>query len=119
MCVCEGGRVSESYDSVGIGNCLYYQCSPLHTVLLQNGADPSIRNSDGKSPIDLAHSTAKQVLLGNYKKDELLEAARTGSEETLLSLITPLNVNCHAEDGRKVGGVPLCSSDSCLEYCMI
>ncbi len=74
----------------------------LCTALLQNGADPSIRNSDGKCPLDLAQPLAKQVLSGHYKREELLEAARVGSEDTLLSLITPLNVNCHAEDGRKV-----------------
>lgn len=39
--------------------------------------------------------------LGEYKKEELLEAARTGNEERLLTLLTPLNVNCHASDGRK------------------
>ena len=39
---------------------------------------------------------------GEYKKDELLEAARSGNEEKLMSLLTPLNVNCHASDGRKV-----------------
>lgn len=72
------------------------------TVLLQNCADPAIRNSDGKSPLDLAEPTAKLVLSGEYKKDKLLEAARTGNEEVLMALITPLNVNCHAEDGRKV-----------------
>ena len=37
----------------------------------------------------------------DYKKDELLEAARSGNEEKLLALLTPLNVNCHASDGRK------------------
>ena len=42
------------------------------------------------------------MLSGDYKKDELLEAARTGNEEVLMALITPLNVNCHADDGRKV-----------------
>lgn len=41
------------------------------------------------------------VLVGEYKKDELLEAARSGNEEKLMSLLTPLNVNCHASDGRK------------------
>lgn len=41
------------------------------------------------------------VHLGEYKKDELLEAARSGNEEKLMSLLTPLNVNCHASDGRK------------------
>ena len=27
---------------------------------------------------------------------------RTGNEELLMALLTPLNVNCHAADGRKV-----------------
>ncbi|KAG8593826.1 hypothetical protein GDO81_000961 [Engystomops pustulosus] len=70
-------------------------------VLLQHGADPSIRNTDGKSALDLADPSAKAVLTGEYKKDELLEAARSGNEEKLMALLTPLNVNCHASDGRK------------------
>ena len=45
--------------------------------------------------------TTKLVLTGEYKKDELLEASRSGNEEKLMSLLTPLNVNCHASDGRK------------------
>ncbi|KAJ8339123.1 hypothetical protein SKAU_G00359090 [Synaphobranchus kaupii] len=45
-------------------------------VLLQHGADPTIRNTDGKSALDLADTSAKAVLTGEYKKDELLEAAR-------------------------------------------
>lgn len=74
----------------------------INPVLLQCGADPSISNSDGKTALDLAEPTAKLVLSGEYKKEELLEAARTGNEEMLMALITPLNVNCHADDGRKV-----------------
>uniref|UniRef100_A0A671XAK8 Poly [ADP-ribose] polymerase tankyrase-1-like n=1 Tax=Sparus aurata TaxID=8175 RepID=A0A671XAK8_SPAAU len=70
-------------------------------VLLQHGADPNIRNTDGKSALDLAEPSAKAVLTGEYKKDELLEAARSGNEEKLMALLTPLNVNCHASDGRK------------------
>ncbi|XP_044537058.1 poly [ADP-ribose] polymerase tankyrase-1-like, partial [Gracilinanus agilis] len=73
----------------------------LHRVLLQHGADPNIRNTDGKSALDLADPSAKAVLTGEYKKDELLEAARSGNEEKLMALLTPLNVNCHASDGRK------------------
>ncbi|XP_010768418.1 tankyrase-1-like, partial [Notothenia coriiceps] len=69
--------------------------------LLQHGADPNIRNTDGKSALDLADPSAKAVLTGEYKKDELLEAARSGNEEKLMALLTPLNVNCHASDGRK------------------
>lgn len=48
-----------------------------------------------------------QIFTGEYKKDELLEAARSGNEDKLMSLLTPLNVNCHASDGRKVGAHPL------------
>eukprot|EP00794_Sanderia_malayensis_P005571 gene5571-6259_t len=70
-------------------------------VLLQNKADPSIKNTDGKTACDLADSAAKLVLTGEYKKDELLESARSGCEEKLKVLLTPLNVNCHASDGRK------------------
>ncbi len=70
-------------------------------VLLQNGADVNIRNADGKTAIDLADPSAKSVLTGEYRKEELLEAARSGNEDKLISLLTPLNVNCHASDGRK------------------
>lgn len=28
--------------------------------------------------------------------------SRSGNEEKLMALLTPLNVNCHASDGRKV-----------------
>lgn len=34
-------------------------------------------------------------------KDELLEAARSGAEDRLLALLNPINVNCHASDGRR------------------
>ncbi|XP_031416703.1 poly [ADP-ribose] polymerase tankyrase-2 isoform X2 [Clupea harengus] len=70
-------------------------------MLLQHGAEPTIRNSDGRTPLDLAESSTKAVLTGDYRKDELLESARSGNEEKLMTLLTPLNVNCHASDGRK------------------
>ncbi|XP_067408936.1 poly [ADP-ribose] polymerase tankyrase-2 isoform X2 [Emydura macquarii macquarii] len=70
-------------------------------VLLQHGAEPAIRNTDGKTALDLADPSAKAVLTGEYKKDELLESARSGNEEKMMALLTPLNVNCHASDGRK------------------
>ena len=70
-------------------------------VLLQNGANSTICNSEGKSALELASNVTKPVLSGEYKKDELLEAARNGNEDKLTALLTPLNVNCHAADGRK------------------
>uniref|UniRef100_A0A8C2XL59 Poly [ADP-ribose] polymerase n=1 Tax=Cyclopterus lumpus TaxID=8103 RepID=A0A8C2XL59_CYCLU len=59
-------------------------------VLLQHGADPNIRNTDGKSALDLGEPSGKAVLTG-----------QSGNEEKLMALLTPLNVNCHASDGRK------------------
>ena len=52
----------------------------MYVVLLQNSADPSIRNTDGKTPQDLAEPSAKLVLTGGYKREELLEAARWGRD---------------------------------------
>ncbi|XP_053976532.1 poly [ADP-ribose] polymerase tankyrase isoform X2 [Hylaeus anthracinus] len=70
-------------------------------ALLQHGADANIRNTEEKTALELADSATKPVLTGEYKKDELLEAARSGNEERLLQLLNPLNVNCHASDGRR------------------
>ncbi|XP_063992926.1 poly [ADP-ribose] polymerase tankyrase [Diachasmimorpha longicaudata] len=70
-------------------------------ALLQHGADPNIRNTEGKTALELAEPVTKPVLTGEYRKDELLEAARSGNEEKLLQLLNPLNVNCHASDGRR------------------
>jgi len=33
-------------------------------VLLQHGADPNIRNTDGKTALDVAETSAKLVLTG-------------------------------------------------------
>lgn len=70
-------------------------------VLLQQGADVSIKNADNKTAYDLADSSMKSVLTGDYRKDELLEASRSGNEDKLMSILTRLNVNCHASDGRR------------------
>lgn len=69
---------------------------------MQNKADCSIRNTDGKTALDLADPSTRLVLTGEYHKEELLEAARTGNTGVLMALLIPLNMNCHAGDGRKV-----------------
>jgi len=52
--------------------------------------------------IDLVTDTnTRLVFTGEYKKQELLEAARNGLEESIMTILTPFNVNCHASDGRK------------------
>lgn len=70
---------------------------------MQNKADCSIRNTDGKTALDLSDPSTRLVLTGEYHKEELLEAARTGNTGVLMAILTPLNMNCHAGDGRKVG----------------
>ncbi|XP_041989095.1 poly [ADP-ribose] polymerase tankyrase [Aricia agestis] len=70
-------------------------------ALLQHGADPNIRNTEGKTPLDLADSSTRPVLTGEYMAAEVLEAARGGAEARLAALLTPLNVNVHAADGRR------------------
>ncbi len=89
--------------------------SPLHEaclkskldvimVLLRNGADLNTKNIDGKKAIEInkTDNDVRLILTGEYRKNEILEASRTGNEEKLIKLLTPLNVNCHASDGRKV-----------------
>ena len=70
-------------------------------ALLRHGGNWNLRNSEGKTPVDLADPATKPILTGEYRKDELLEAARLGDEQKLLELLNPLNVNCHAMDGRR------------------
>ncbi|XP_060527236.1 poly [ADP-ribose] polymerase tankyrase isoform X2 [Cylas formicarius] len=74
---------------------------PRIKSLLQHGADVNIRNTEGKTPLEVADASTRNVLTGEYRKDELLEAARSGAEDRLLALLNPLNVNCHASDGRR------------------
>lgn len=71
------------------------------SLFKQAKADPHMRNLDEKTPLDFAEGATAQALMGDYRKVELLEAARVGNEDKLMSLLTPQNVNCHADDGRK------------------
>jgi len=97
----QGSILDISLSEISCIHPVNANCTVASTVLLQHCADPNIRNTDGKTALDLADPSAKAVLTGEYKKDELLEAARSGNEDKLMSLLTPLNVNCHASDGRK------------------
>jgi tankyrase len=94
-------NVTDSWDFTPLHEAASKGKIDVCIVLLQNGADPTKRNADTKTPVDIAETTAKLVLTGEFRKEELLEASRSGNEEVLMSLLTPLSVNCHASDGRK------------------
>lgn len=92
---CDNWNYTPLHESVSKGKidvCL---------ALLQHGANTELRNSENKTPLDLADASTKPILTGEYRKDELLEASRLGDEQRLLELLNPLNVNCHASDGRR------------------
>ena len=45
---------------------MFIVLSLFFPVLLQHGADPNIRNTDGKSALDLSDPSAKSVLTGRF-----------------------------------------------------
>ena len=47
-------------------------------MLLQHGANNTLRNTEGKTALDVADPITKPVLETDYKKEELLEASRSG-----------------------------------------
>lgn len=94
--------ISKSPPSPRSSHSILSFSPPPPPALMQNKADCSIRNTDGKTALDLSDPSTRLVLTGEYRKEELLEAARTGNTGVLMALLTPLNVNCHAGDGRKV-----------------
>jgi len=49
-------------------------CYFVDVVLLQRGADPSIRNTDGKTALDLADPVSKSVLTGTMMSHICLTA---------------------------------------------
>lgn len=49
-------------------------------------------------------------LLG-FDGTERSDLCRSGNEEKLMALLTPLNVNCHASDGRKVNEADAAGAD--------
>ncbi|GAA6101663.1 tankyrase-1 isoform X1, partial [Tachysurus ichikawai] len=67
-----------SRSALGSSLCLpelrYCLCFPC-TVLLQHGADANIRNTDGKSALDLAEPSAKAVLTEEQEPCGVLEGA--------------------------------------------
>ena len=52
----------------------------VSSVLLQHGGDPNIRNTDGKTALDLADPSAKAVLTGMYMYRKSMECPLNGKK---------------------------------------
>ncbi|KAI6653202.1 glutaminase kidney isoform, mitochondrial isoform 1 precursor [Oopsacas minuta] len=100
--------------------CIRFNGACVCTALLQNRSDSTLRNTEGKTALDLAlDEPVKQVLTGEYNIDELLDTAKSGQEDILINLLTPLNVNCHASDGRKSTPLHLAAGYNRIKVCEI
>lgn len=69
-------------------------------LLLQHGADPSKKNRDGATPLDLVREGDQDVsdlLRGN---SALLDASKKGNLARVQKLLTPDNINCRDAQGR-------------------
>ncbi|GLD63224.1 tankyrase-2-like protein [Lates japonicus] len=87
---------------ISLHNACSFGHAEVVSLLLHHGADANARDNWNYTPLHEAAIKGKiDVCIGEYRKDELLESARSGNEEKLMALLTPLNVNCHASDGRK------------------
>lgn len=67
---------------------------------MQHGADPSKKNRDGATPLDLVRDGDQDVadlLRGNAA---LLDAAKKGNLARVQRLITMENINCRDAQGR-------------------
>lgn len=69
-------------------------------LLLKHGADPTKKNRDGATPLDLVREGDQDVadlLRGNAA---LLDAAKKGNLARIQRLVTPENINCRDAQGR-------------------
>lgn len=86
-----------------------WKFSPLHEaaakgkydivkLLLKHGADPTKKNRDGATPLDLVKGDqdVADLLRGNAA---LLEAAKKGNLLRVQRLVTPENINCRDAQG--------------------
>ena len=81
----------------------------------QNGADPTKKNRDGATPLDLVKEGDQDVadlLRGNAA---LLDAAKKGNLARIERLLTPENMNCCDLQGRN--STPLHLAGTCAFGC--
>lgn len=69
-------------------------------LLLKHGADPTKKNRDGSTPLDLIREGDDDVADLLRGKAALLDAAKKGNLARVQRLVTPENINCRDSQGR-------------------
>lgn len=69
-------------------------------LLLKHGADPTKKNRDGATPLDLIREGDEDVADLLRGKAALLDAAKKGNLARVQRLVTPENINCRDSQGR-------------------
>ena len=70
-------------------------------LLLRHGADPTKKNRDGHTPVDLVKEGDQDVLDLLRGDSALLDAAKKGNLGRVQKLLTPENVNCRDSQVKK------------------
>lgn len=69
-------------------------------LLLKEGADPTKKNRDGATPLDLIREGDEDVADLLRGKGALLDAAKKGNLARVQRLVTPENINIRDSQGR-------------------
>merc|ERR1712001_446394 len=84
-------------------------------LLLKHGADPSKKNRDGHTAIDLVKEGDQDVLDLLRGDTALLDAAKKGNLTRVQKLLTPENINCRDSQGRNSTPLHLAAGYNNLE----
>jgi tankyrase len=106
--------------------CDLWRFTPLHEgsakgkyeivkLLLKHGADPSKKNRDGHTPMDLVKEGDQDVLDLLRGDSALLDAAKKGNLTRVQKLLTPENINCRDSQGRNSTPLHLAAGYNNLE----
>lgn len=88
-------------------NCKYFEIAAaakgkyeIVKLLLKHGADPTKKNRDGATPLDLIREGDEDVADLLRGKAALLDAAKKGNLARVQRLVTSENINCRDSQGR-------------------
>ena len=84
-------------------------------LLLKHGADPTKKNRDGHTPMDLVKEGDQDVLDLLRGDSALLDAAKKGNLTRVQKLLTPENINCRDSQGRNSTPLHLAAGYNNLE----